>query len=157
MSKPNQGPKPLSDILGELFAVRGYGRLRARQELQDAWNAAVGEPNSCQTQLGEVRHGVLNVTVAHSTLLEELAAFHKPALLAALRSGAPATVIHDIRFRVGVVAPQREGSTVIVSPSPAQAGEVKLGRQHRAVPRVRSQVGERSNPERDSESDPAEP
>ena len=104
MSNPSRrGPRPLSDILGELFTVRGYGRLRARQELEDAWNAAVGEPYCRQTQLGEVRRGVLNVTVAHSTLLEELAAFRKPALLAALRSGAPATTIHDIRFRVGAV------------------------------------------------------
>ena len=104
MSNPSRrGPRPLSDILGELFTVRGYGRLRARQELEDAWNAAVGEPYCRQTRLGEVRRGVLNVTVAHSTLLEELAAFRKPALLAALRSGAPATTIHDIRFRVGAV------------------------------------------------------
>ena len=44
MSKPSRGPRPLSDILGELFTVRGYGRMRARQELEDAWNAAVGEP-----------------------------------------------------------------------------------------------------------------
>ena len=104
MSNPSRrGPRPLSDILGELFTVRGYGRLRARQELEDAWNTAVGEPYCRQTRLGEVRRGVLNVTVAHSTLLEELAAFRKPALLAALRSGAPATTIHDIRFRVGPV------------------------------------------------------
>ena len=81
---------------------RGYGRFRARQELEDAWNAAVGEPLCRQTQLGEVRRGVLNVTVSHPALLEELAAFQKPALLAALRSGAPGTTIHDIRFRVGV-------------------------------------------------------
>ena len=74
MSNPSRGgPRPLSDILGELFTVRGYGRLRARQELEDAWNTAVGEPCCRQTQLGEVRRGVLNVTVAHSTLLEELA------------------------------------------------------------------------------------
>ena len=80
MSNPSRrGPRPLSDILGELFTVRGYGRLRARQELEDAWNAAVGEPYCRQTRLGEVRRGVLNVTVAHSTLLEELAAFRKPA------------------------------------------------------------------------------
>ena len=64
---------------------RGYGRFRARQELEDAWNAAVGEPGCRQTQVGEVRRGVLNVTVAHPALLEELAAFQKPALLAALR------------------------------------------------------------------------
>jgi hypothetical protein len=45
----------------------------------------------------------LNVTVAHPALLEELSAFQKPALLAALRRNAPGTVIHDIRFRVGPV------------------------------------------------------
>jgi Dna[CI] antecedent, DciA len=106
MSIPiRRGPRALSEILGELFTVRGYGRLQVRQELEDAWNAAVGEPYCSHTRLGEVRHGVLNVTVAHSTLLEELAAFRKPALLAALRSTAPATTIHDIRFRIGVVIP----------------------------------------------------
>ena len=104
MSNPSRrGPRPLSDILGELFTVRGYGRLRARQELEDAWNTAVGEPDCRQTWLGEVRRGVLNVTVAHSTLLEELSAFRKPSLLSALRSSAPATTIHDIRFRVGPI------------------------------------------------------
>ena len=103
-----RGPRPLSDILGELFTVRGYGRLRVRQELEDAWNTAVGEPCCRQTRLGEVRRGVLNVTVAHSTLLEELSAFRKSYLLNALRSNAPATIIHDIRFRVGSVVPEAE-------------------------------------------------
>jgi len=104
MSSVNRrGPKPLSDILGELFASRGYGRLRAQKELEDAWNAAVGEPGCQQTRLGEVRRGVLSVTVAHPTLLDELAAFRKPALLAALRQNAPGTVVHDIRFRVGPI------------------------------------------------------
>src|SRR4029077_11436024 len=101
MASPNhRGPRPLSDILGELFATRGFGRLRALKELEDAWNAAVGEPGCRQTRLGEVRRGVLNVTVAHPTLLEELVAFQKPMLLAALRQNAPGTLIHDIRFRV---------------------------------------------------------
>jgi hypothetical protein len=45
----------------------------------------------------------LNVTVAHPTLLEELDAFRKPALLQALRTGAPGTIINDIRFRVGPI------------------------------------------------------
>ncbi len=103
MAIPNRrGPRALSDILGELFTVRGYGRFLAQQELEDAWNAAVGEPLCRQTRLGEVRRGVLNVTVSHPALLEELAAFRKPELLAALRTGAPGTTIHDIRFRVGI-------------------------------------------------------
>ncbi len=104
MANPNyRGPRALSEILGELFTVRGYGRLRALSELEQAWNTAVGEPHCHETQLGEVRRGVLNVTVAHPTLLEELAAFRKPELLQALRTGAPATTIHDIRFRVGPI------------------------------------------------------
>ena len=123
MSKPSHGPRALSDVLGELFTVRGYGRLRARQELEDAWNAAVGEPYCRQTRLGDVRHGVLNVTVAHSTLLEELAAFRKASLLAALRTSAPATPIHDIRFRVGEVACSVESRSVAASGPPATAIE----------------------------------
>src|SRR5262245_14779359 len=111
MSSVNRrGPKALSEILGELFASRGYGRLRAQMELESAWNTAVGEPHCRQTRLGEVRRGVLNVTVAHPTLLEELAAFQKPALLQALRQNAPGTVVHDIRFRVGHVEPSESAS-----------------------------------------------
>ena len=104
MTTPNhRGPKALSDVLGDLFAIRGFARIRARQELEQAWANAVGEVYSKQTQLGEARGGVLNVTVASSTLLAELAGFQKPALLAALRAGAPGTPIEDIRFRVGAV------------------------------------------------------
>src|SRR5215207_2310673 len=106
MSSPNyRGPRAVSDILGELFASRGYARLRAQRELEEAWNAAVGEPGCRQTRIGEVRRGILSVTVAHSTLLEDLAAYQKPALLAALRQNAPGSVIHDIRFRVGPIDP----------------------------------------------------
>ena len=106
MSNPNRrGPRALSDILGELFTVRGYGRLRALGALEEAWNLAVGEPHCRQTQVGELRRGVLSVTVTHSALLEELAAFRKPQLLQALRAGAPAMGIREIRFRVGPVEP----------------------------------------------------
>jgi hypothetical protein len=105
---PGPGPKPLSDVLGELFAARGLGRLRAAKELEDAWNGAVGEPACRQTRLGDVRRGVLNVTVAHPALLEELSAFQKSSILAALRQNAPGTVVHDIRFRVGPVGPDPE-------------------------------------------------
>lgn len=93
----------MGDVLGELFAARGLARLQARSELENAWEAVVGGPTARQCRLGEVRRGVLNVTVAHPALLEELAAFQKPALLTALRRDVPSMVIHDIRFRVGPV------------------------------------------------------
>jgi predicted nucleic acid-binding Zn ribbon protein len=147
MSNPSRrGPRPLSDILGELFTVRGYGRLRARQELEDAWNTAVGEPYCRQTRLGEVRRGVLNVTVAHSTLLEELSAFRKPALLSALRSGAPATTIHDIRFRVGTVVLEIKPSGATASGSAVASDETELSRSLR--PPGHGRQGKKSNPGR---------
>jgi predicted nucleic acid-binding Zn ribbon protein len=155
MSNPSRrGPRPLSDILGELFTVRGYGRLRARQELEDAWNTAVGEPYCRQTRLGEVRRGVLNVTVAHSTLLEELSAFRKPALLAALRSDAPATSIHDIRFRVGTVVLEIKPSSVTASSSAVVPDETKLPRS--ASPPRRGGSANRSKPGRRPGPDPVE-
>jgi predicted nucleic acid-binding Zn ribbon protein len=104
MSNPNRrGPRVLSEILGELFTRRGYGRLQTLAALEGAWNLAVGEPQCQQTRVGDVRRGVLNVTVAHSSLLEELSAFRKGELLEALRANAPGTTIHDIRFRVGPI------------------------------------------------------
>ena len=155
MSNPSRrGPRPLSDILGELFTVRGYGRLRARQELEDAWNTAVGEPYCRQTRLGEVRRGVLNVTVAHSTLLEELSAFRKPALLSALRSGAPATTIYDIRFRVGTVMLEIKPSGVTASSSAVVPKETKLSRS--PSPPGRNGQANRGKPGRRPGPDPVE-
>ncbi|MBX6312850.1 MAG: DUF721 domain-containing protein [Isosphaeraceae bacterium] len=99
-----RGPRPLSEILGALFATRGYARLKAAGELEGAWETAVGESMCRQTRLGGVRHGVLTVTVAHPALLEELAAFRKAEILAALRREAPGAAIHDIRFRIGPIS-----------------------------------------------------
>lgn len=96
-------PKPISEVLGHLFAARGYARLLGASELERAWSAAVGEPACHQTQVGAVRRGILNVTVVHPVLLYELSSTRKPEILAALRREAPGTPIHDIRFRVGTI------------------------------------------------------
>jgi hypothetical protein len=93
----------LGEILNELFAARGWSRLRAAGELEEAWERAVGESRRGQTRVGAIRRGVLSVTVANSALLEELAVFEKPALLAALRKEATGSRIQDIRFRLGSV------------------------------------------------------
>lgn len=151
MSNPtHRGPRPLSAVLGDLFTVRGYSRLYARQELENAWNKAVGEAYCHQTQLGEVRRGVLNVTVAHSTLLEELSSFRKSLLLKALCLNAPATAIRDIRFRVGpVVEPDS-------APRPSSALGVEANKRSQASARSQhTEPGNRSKPRRrTSGSDP---
>ena len=103
MSDPRHHPRALSAILSDLFTTQGYGRVRARCQLQAAWNEAVGEPACWQTQVNEVRRGVLEVTVAHPTLLEDLRAFRKALLLRTLQKQNLPMVIRDIRFRVGQV------------------------------------------------------
>ena len=120
-SPKRRGPKAVSDILAELFAAKGLARLGAAKALEDAWNAAVGEPRCKLTKLGEVRRGVLNVTVAHSALLEELAAFDKSRLLKALRESVPDLSVLDIRFRVGPVFNPPQPASQPPSPEPNKA------------------------------------
>jgi len=127
MLTPNRrGPRVLAEILSDLFTARGYGRLRAQSELEAVWNAAVGEPACWQTQVGDVRRGVLTVTVTHPALLEELAAFRKPELLRVLRAEPWGASIQDLRFRVGPVTRPAEGSPR-VPPAPRRGGAASRG------------------------------
>jgi hypothetical protein len=82
--------------------------------------------------------------VAHSTLLEELSAFRKPALLSALQSGAPATTIHDIRFRVGTVVLEIKPSGAMASGSAVAPDENELSRS--LSPPRRGGQGKKSKP-----------
>ncbi len=97
-----RGPQPISEILADLMAQKGFGRVRGAAAMDAAWREAVGEPTAQHTQAGSIRRGRLEVTVAHSILMQELT-FQKPALLARLRERLPDETIRDIRFRVGVV------------------------------------------------------
>ena len=99
-------PRTLSMILDELFTVRAYGRACSLNELQQVWNQAVGEPDCWQTHVTGIRHGVLNVTVAHCALLEELHVFRKQELLSTLKTKHVTVAIYDIRFRIGSVETQ---------------------------------------------------
>lgn len=98
-----RGPSALGDVLGSLFASKGFARLRAASELEAAWIEAAGEDVADRSKVGGVRHGVLAITVAHPALLEELSAFRKAELLASLRRIVPNVPLHDLKFRVGPV------------------------------------------------------
>ena len=102
--------------------AEGHLAVAAEGELHAAWNLAVGEPLCHQTEVGDVRRGVLNVTVAHPALLEELSAFRKPALLSSLRQNLTGTVIHDIRFRVGPISGPQAASEPEPRPGPRAPG-----------------------------------
>jgi len=97
-----KGPEPIADILSELFAKRGYARVRSGAALEEAWRQSAGEAFAEETRVGGLRRGVLEVVVANSTLLQELQ-FAKQFLLEGLKSRLPDEPVKDLRFRVGSV------------------------------------------------------
>lgn len=96
-------PQPISNVLAELMARRGYGRLQADQNFDEAWRSAAGEPLARGTRAGQIKRGVLEVICQHSTLLQEMT-FHKQRLLARLAELMPEQKIRDLKFRVGPIA-----------------------------------------------------
>lgn len=99
---PNEkGPERLGEILSRLFAARGWGRRQGRLHLERAWEESIDPQFAGQTRVLGLRRGVLEVEVANSALLQELAHFHKRRLLERLRPRLPGTTLTDLRFRAG--------------------------------------------------------
>ena len=94
--------EPIGDVLAELMARRGFTGVRRAALCEDAWRQAAGELAARYSRVGAVRRGRLQVTVANSTLLQELT-FRKPTLLGTLASLLPEEKIKDLRFRVGPI------------------------------------------------------
>jgi len=93
-------PQSIGDVLSQLFALRGYGRTQARRQLSDIWNEVAGETIAAKTKASVIKNGVLQVGVASSALLGELAAFHKPSLLEKLHKDHSDLNIRDIKFKL---------------------------------------------------------
>jgi predicted nucleic acid-binding Zn ribbon protein len=99
---PNGTPQPIANVLAQLLARRGYARQSAAASCEAAWREAVGQALARVTRPGNIRRGVLEVFVANSTLVQELA-FQKTQLLDRLRQSLPDESIRDLRLRVGPI------------------------------------------------------
>ena len=97
-----RGPQQIGIAIAELMARRGYGQIEWREQAWQAWQAAAGEHLASQCCVGHVRHGVVEVTVASSSVLQELT-FQKQELLRKIQHSLPSAKIRDLRFRVGEV------------------------------------------------------
>jgi hypothetical protein len=95
-------PKKAAELIAQLMARKGWGQSTAIDELDVAWKSVATTVWSQQTQLGNVRKGVLEVIVANSALLQQLE-FKKQSLVASLQQRLPQNKIKDIRFRIGNV------------------------------------------------------
>ncbi len=97
-----RAPKRMADILNRLIARKGYGRLQSTAVFQEAWVTAVGGLLAGQSRPGNVRRGILEVTVQNSAVAQELQ-FNKQQVLNKLKTIVSDCVIHDMRFRVGII------------------------------------------------------
>jgi hypothetical protein len=101
--KPEPGPEKLGEILGKLFVARGWGRKQERLKLEKAWMVSAGEDYAPLTKVSALKKGILEVLVANSALLQELAQFQKRSILARLRVELSGVEITDLRFRYGKI------------------------------------------------------
>jgi predicted nucleic acid-binding Zn ribbon protein len=95
--------RKIGDLLTQLIARRGYAREIGTAAMESAWKEAIGEKMAKFTRPGNVKRGVLEVTVANNLLVQELG-FQKNQLLQKLQKLAPQENIKNLRFRVGSVA-----------------------------------------------------
>jgi predicted nucleic acid-binding Zn ribbon protein len=93
-------PETIGNILSDLMARRGYGRIQSAEALDAAWRQAAGPLAAKYTCVGAMRRGTLEVVVANSTLVQELG-YQKQEILAALQESLPEEGIKNIRFRTG--------------------------------------------------------
>ena len=97
-----RGPQKIGNVLAELMARRGYGRVRSAEAYEQAWRDAAGSLLAQYSRVGALRRGALEVTVANSTLLQEVT-FQKADLLKRLKDLLPNEGIRDLRFRLGTL------------------------------------------------------
>jgi predicted nucleic acid-binding Zn ribbon protein len=95
-------PKKIADVLAQLITARGYGRIQADADFTAAWQAAAGPELARFTRPGQIRRGQLAVTVANSTIVQELT-FQKQRILTAIQGALPDAGIRDLRFRLGAL------------------------------------------------------
>jgi predicted nucleic acid-binding Zn ribbon protein len=93
-------PQHLSNALSEFIAVRGLARTRSDAQLEAIWKDVAGSVVASQTKVQKIKRGVMQVNVSNSTLLSELAMFHKISLLKGLREKHPELNVHELKFRL---------------------------------------------------------
>lgn len=97
---PSHGPRHLGQALTELIALRGYARPAADRQLQEAWSDVAGAQFASQTRAVAVKRGVLQISVAHTPLLSELASFHKVDLLQKFQAKFAHLRVRDLKFKL---------------------------------------------------------
>lgn len=103
MDRNRSRPQRAGDVLANLMARKGYAQQMTASACAEAWVESVGTEWSSASRPGNVRRGVLEVTVANSSVLHELT-FRRRQLVTELRRLIPEQNIENIRFRIGIIS-----------------------------------------------------
>lgn len=95
-------PKKMGDVLSNLLARKGYARVLSTSAFSAAWQEAAGQRLAAHSRAGDVKRGVLEITVRNSAVLQELT-FAKRGLLQRLVALLADQKIKDVRFKVGTL------------------------------------------------------
>jgi predicted nucleic acid-binding Zn ribbon protein len=98
-------PQRPANILSQLMARKGYGQHKTNNEIDEVWNAVVGEKWQSKTRVGNISRGVLEVFVSSPAVNQRLG-FQKKKLLAELTKRLPQNKIKDIKFSLGSIEPR---------------------------------------------------
>lgn len=93
-------PKSIKDVVAQVIAKRGYGGRRGGEQLVQAWAQAAGPTLAGRSRAVRVNRGRLEVTVASSTVMQELT-FEKRRIVERLCRLLPGAGISDLKARVG--------------------------------------------------------
>src|SRR5687767_1403278 len=97
-----RGPQKMADVLAGLLARRGYAQVQTASTCDKAWREAAGQKLAGHSRPGNVKRGVLEITVRNSPVMQELT-FQKKQLLAKIAILLPDQKIKELRFKVGPV------------------------------------------------------
>ena len=99
MDPQPRAPEAFSEILGRLFAERGWGRRNDQLRLEQTWFTACGPEFQNDTRVRVLRGGTLEIEVRGAVRLQELSQFHKRPLLKAMQKALGAARVKDLKFR----------------------------------------------------------
>ncbi len=98
MNQSDQGPRPLSELLSQVVALRGLARFQGDAQLQEIWANVAGEKFAASTRVIAIKRNVLQIAVRNAPLLSELVAFHQHMFKQTLREKYPHLKIRDLKF-----------------------------------------------------------
>ncbi|MGI9455294.1 MAG: DUF721 domain-containing protein [Aeoliella sp.] len=95
-------PQTIGKVIGQLVMSKGYACGKTDAQFDSAWAEVVTPEIAAKSKPTGVRRGKLEVTVAHSALMQELS-FDQRRIATALRTALPEAKITGVKFSVGKI------------------------------------------------------